>query len=130
MSSRSSSTRERSMMRARRLVSTTRLVQTPVSRNTGAIASWMMWPISPTCIFMDALSLELSIVYQPAPGAPRFGAGSGKIAGPLELLGGPHQGPRNALFHRAVTGVRHHIELRSGPGLVQAPGRYRRADHI
>src|SRR4051812_28587329 len=98
------------MMRPRRFISTGSLVATPVSRNTGAIASWITWPMSLVWMFMGCWSWLV------------------EAAVALELLGGADQRARNPRFQRAVAGVRDHAHARAGPGLLQAVGGQRRAD--
>src|SRR5881392_1640261 len=126
---RSSSTRVRSMMRPSRLVSTLSLVATPVSRKTGAMANWMMWPMSLICIFMKLGLLE---VFHAASVAAAWTLAGNSVETPvaLELLGRRHQRLGNAAFERAVAGIRDHPQARARPGLLQAPGRQRRADHV
>ena len=49
---------------------------------------------------------------------------------PLELFGGHHQRAADAGLHGRVACILHHLQPRTRPGLVQGPGRLRRADHV
>ncbi len=66
--------RARSTMRARRLVSTPRVVPSAVSRKTGATASWMVWVMSWRWL---STGMAARAYARGAPGATPPPAGSG-----------------------------------------------------